>query len=91
MGVVIVSAVMLSAALAATWWGGRALGLGIEDRIVLLMCGSQKSLATGLPMLAALFAPAIAGPIAVPVIVFHQLQLIVSSALARRLARRPAT
>lgn len=88
-GVIAVSAVMLAVALAATWFGGRALGLPIEDRIALLMCGSQKSLATGMPMLGALFPAAVAGPIAVPVIVFHQLQLIVSSALARRLARRP--
>lgn len=88
-GVILVSAVMLSIALAATWFGGRALGLPIGDRIALLMCGSQKSLATGMPMLGALFPAAIAGPIAVPVIVFHQLQLIVSSAIARRLARRP--
>ena len=88
-GVIAVSAVMLAVALGATWFGGRALGLPIEDRIALLMCGSQKSLATGMPMLGALFPAAVAGPIAVPVIVFHQLQLIVSSALARRLARRP--
>lgn len=87
--VVVISAVILAIVLAATWWGGRALGLRIEDRIVLLMCGSQKSLATGLPMLAALFPAALAGPIAVPVIVFHQLQLIASSVLARRLSRRP--
>lgn len=84
-----VSLVMLAVALAATWWGGRALGLAQADRIALLMCGSQKSLATGLPMLAALFPAVIAGPIAVPVIVFHQTQLIVSSAIARRLAQRP--
>lgn len=88
-GVLVVSGAMLAVAFAATWWGGRALGLGIEDRVALLMCGSQKSLATGLPMLAALFPAAIAGPIAVPVIVFHQLQLVLSSVIARRLARRP--
>jgi len=88
--VLVISAVMLAIALAVSWWGGRALGLTTEDRIALLMCGSQKSLATGLPMLGALFPAALAGPIAVPVIVFHQLQLIVSSVLARRLARRPA-
>src|SRR5690606_42019024 len=89
--VLVISAVMLAIALAVSWWGGRALGLTTEDRIALLMCGSQKSLATGLPMLGALFPAALAGPIAVPVIVFHQLQLIVSSVLARRPARRPAS
>lgn len=87
--VIVVCAVMLGLALAVTWWGGGGIGLQTEDRISLLMAGSQKSLATGLPMLAALFPAAIAGPIAVPVIVFHQIQLIVSSAIAGRLARRP--
>ena len=52
------------------------------------MCGSKKSLATGLPMAAVLFSPAAAATVAVPVIVFHQLQLVVCAVLARHLARR---
>lgn len=78
--------VLLGIALCLTWWGGAALRMPRADRIALLMCGSQKSLATGLPMLGALFPAALAGPIAVPVIVYHQLQLIVSTIVARRLA-----
>lgn len=83
-----ISAVILAVLLAVTWWGGAVLRLGVEDRIALLMCGSKKSLATGLPMAAVLFPVAVAGTIAVPVIVFHQLQLIVCAVLARRLALR---
>lgn len=82
--------VLLTAVLAATWWGGRALGLDGPDRIALLMCGSKKSLATGLPMAAVLFPGAVAATVAVPVIVYHQLQLMVGAVLARRLAARPA-
>ena len=52
------------------------------------MCGSKKSLATGLPMAAVLFAPALAASVALPVIVFHQLQLATCAVLARRLAAR---
>nr|WP_194719886.1 bile acid:sodium symporter family protein [Cellulosimicrobium arenosum] len=84
-----VSVVLLAAMLAITWWGGAALRLSTEDRIALLMCGSKKSLATGLPMASVLFPVAAAGVIAVPVIVFHQLQLVVCALLARRLALRP--
>lgn len=84
----LVSGVVLVAMLAITWWGGAGLRLAIGDRIALLMCGSKKSLATGLPMASALFAPALAGTVAVPVIVFHQLQLIVCAVLARKLALR---
>lgn len=83
-----VSALLLGVMLAVTWWGGAALRLPVEDRVALLMCGSKKSLATGLPMASVLFPVAAAGVIAVPVILFHQLQLVVCAVLARRLAQR---
>jgi sodium/bile acid cotransporter 7 len=82
------SAVLLAAMLALTWWGGAALRLPVGERVALLMCGSKKSLATGLPMANVLFPVAVAGVVAVPVIVFHQLQLVVCAVLARRLALR---
>ncbi|GIJ00418.1 sodium/bile acid cotransporter 7 [Sediminihabitans luteus] len=88
LGLLAVSAVLLATVLSATWFGGRALGLGVEDRIALLMCGSKKSLATGLPMANVLFPVAVAGTVAVPLIVFHQLQLVVCAVVARRLAAR---
>lgn len=86
----VLSGVLLAVMLVVTWYGGRGLGLDHGDRIALLMCGSKKSLATGLPMALVLFTPAVAATIAVPVIVFHQLQLVVCAALARRLARSSA-
>ena len=87
---VALSAVLLATVLAATWWGGAWLRLGLPDRVALLMCGSKKSLATGIPMAAVLFTPAAAAAVAVPLIVFHQLQLVVCAVLARRLALRAA-
>ncbi|WP_418607120.1 bile acid:sodium symporter [Georgenia sp. SUBG003] len=90
LALLLISAVLLAAMLAATWWGGRAVGLDLPDRIALLMCGSKKSLATGLPMAAVLFPVTTAAVVAVPVIVFHQLQLVVCAALARQLALREA-
>lgn len=80
---------LLAAVLGVNWWGGGRLGLGLPDRIALLMCGSKKSLATGLPMASVLFPAATAATVAVPVIVFHQIQLVVCAILARRLALRP--
>lgn len=87
-GLLVLSAALLGVMLAATWFGGRGLALDRPDRIALLMCGSKKSLATGLPMAVVLFPAATAATIAVPVILFHQLQLIVCASLARHLARR---
>ncbi|GIG36549.1 bile acid:sodium symporter family protein [Cellulomonas pakistanensis] len=83
---VAVCALLLAAMLVITWTGGRALRLSRGDRIALLMCGSKKSLATGLPMANVLFGPVAAAGVALPVIVFHQLQLATCAVLARRLA-----
>ncbi|QIK84662.1 bile acid:sodium symporter family protein [Sanguibacter sp. HDW7] len=82
-----VCAVLLAIMLSLTWWGGGRLGLTRPERIALLMCGSKKSAATGLPMSTVLFAPAVAAGLALPVIAYHQLQLTVCALLARRLAR----
>ncbi len=86
----VVCAVLLAVMLLATWRGGKLLGLDRGDRIALLMCGSKKSAATGLPMAAVLFSPALAASVALPVIAFHQLQIVVCAILARRLARETA-
>lgn len=83
---VAVCAALLAAMLVGTWQAGAWLGLSRADRITLLMCGSKKSLATGLPMASVLFTPAVAASVALPVIVFHQLQLAVCAVLAQRLA-----
>lgn len=81
--------VILSLMLTLTWHGGRWLTFTRAQRIVLLMCGSKKSLATGLPMAKALFDPSVVGAVVVPVIVFHQIQLMACAVIARRLGREP--
>jgi sodium/bile acid cotransporter 7 len=82
----VVCAVLLAVMLTSTWTAGARLGLDRADRIALLMVGSKKSLATGLPMASVLFTPAMAASVALPVIMFHQLQLATCAVLARRLA-----
>ncbi|WP_122821139.1 bile acid:sodium symporter family protein [Varibaculum vaginae] len=82
--------VVLVIMLTLTWNLGRWVSLARRDRIVLLMCGSKKSLATGLPMAAIIFPPATVAAVTIPVIVFHQFQLLVCAILARRLATKPA-
>lgn len=65
---------------------GKALGFPREDRIVLLFCGSKKSLATGVPLAGVLFPAAQVGAIILPLMFFHQIQLMVCAVLARRYA-----
>ncbi|MQY13041.1 hypothetical protein SRB5_31810 [Streptomyces sp. RB5] len=78
-----VEAVLLAVALGATATAGRRLGFGRAERVAIVFCGSKKSLATGLPMAAVLFGPR-AGPMILPLMLFHQMQLIVCAVIAGR-------
>lgn len=81
-----VDAFLLGMVLALTSIAGRVLGFSREDRITIIFCGSKKSLASGLPMASVLFAGQSVGLIVLPLMLFHQLQLMVCAALARRYA-----
>ncbi|AYN38500.1 bile acid:sodium symporter [Streptomyces dangxiongensis] len=87
-GLLAVEAVLLAVMLALTWYGGRALGFGREDRIALQFAGSKKSLASGLPMASVLFG-AHASLAVLPLMLFHQMQLMVCAVVAKRRARDP--
>src|SRR5690606_33849461 len=69
---------------------GRRVGLAREDRITLLFGGSKKSMATGIPMAQVLFVGGAVGPLILPLMIFHQIQLMVCAALAQRMARPAA-
>ena len=80
---------MLAVVLLLTGFIGRRLmGLPIEDEIVLQFCGSKKSLASGLPIASLLFPGPQLGLILLPLMLFHQIQLIVCAVLARRYAAK---
>jgi solute carrier family 10 (sodium/bile acid cotransporter), member 7 len=85
--VAVVDAALLLAVLGFTWGIGHLAGLDRGDEIVLLFCGSKKSLASGLPMALVFFPPATVGVIMLPLMIFHQIQLVVCSVIASRLAR----
>jgi sodium/bile acid cotransporter 7 len=51
------------------------------DAIVLLFCGSKKSLALGLPMALVLFPAATVGLTMLPLMIFHQIQLVVCAVM----------
>jgi sodium/bile acid cotransporter 7 len=85
-----ISTLLLVIALGATRLASRAAGFAREDEIAVVFCGSKKSLATGVPMANILFPAATVGLVILPVMVFHQIQLIVCAALARRYAAQPA-
>ncbi|MGW7453566.1 bile acid:sodium symporter family protein [Streptomyces sp. NPDC054787] len=86
----LVEAVLLAVMLLATWYGAPRLGFGRADRIAIQFAGSKKSLAAGLPMASVLFG-ARAGLAVLPLMLFHQMQLMVCAVIARRRARDPET
>jgi len=83
-----ITILLLSAALLVTWQSSRALGLSREDQIVAIFCGSKKSLATGAPLANVLFPAGVVGAMVLPLMLYHQLQLMVGAALAQRYAVR---
>jgi solute carrier family 10 (sodium/bile acid cotransporter), member 7 len=67
----------------------RLLGFNPEDRITAIFCGSKKSLVHGTVMSKVLFPDAnIVGIILLPIMLYHALQLLVSSIIAQSIARR---
>jgi sodium/bile acid cotransporter 7 len=77
-------AVLLAIIMVGTSFVGRVTGLAREDRLVLLFCGSKKSLASGLPMANILFAGQTVSLIVLPLMIFHQIQLFVCAVIAQR-------
>jgi solute carrier family 10 (sodium/bile acid cotransporter), member 7 len=84
----IIDAALLATMLASTAFAARRFGLSREDEIAIVFCGSKKSLVTGIPMANALFTGASIGLVVLPLMIFHQLQLMACAALARRYALR---
>ncbi|GGB36291.1 bile acid:sodium symporter [Sphingomonas metalli] len=85
----LICAMLLGLVMAMTAWTARRLRFSREDAIAIQFCGSKKSLASGVPMAGVLFPAAMVGPIILPLMVFHQIQLLVCAALAQRYASRP--
>ncbi len=79
---------LLSASL--VWWSSYFVRLDLPQRVAAFYCGSQKSLATGLPLATAILATvtSLADPalLLIPLLLFHPLQLILAGVLSRRFA-----
>ncbi|MDO5735522.1 MAG: bile acid:sodium symporter family protein [Propionibacteriaceae bacterium] len=78
--------ILLAAMLWFTWWLSGVLRFNRQDRIAIMFCGTKKSLATGVPMASVLFAGQAVGLIVLPLMVFHQAQLMACTVIAQRLA-----
>lgn len=68
------------------WLAGRRFGRGAQ--VAIYFCGTNKSLAAGLPMASVLFSATTFPLMILPLMVYHQLQLVVGSIIATRLSGR---
>ena len=86
-GVAMVDGILLALALFSTRVAARALGFNRADEVTAVFCGSKKSLANGVPMAGVLFSSHAVGMLVLPLMLFHQMQLMVCAVLAKRYAR----
>ncbi|MBG6222333.1 MULTISPECIES: bile acid:sodium symporter family protein [unclassified Janthinobacterium] len=82
------SIVLLALVLCLMTFISRRLGFSKEDEIAIVFCGSKKSLASGVPMAKVLFATHSLGMVILPLMLFHQIQLMICAVIAQRYARR---
>lgn len=75
--------ILLAMVLAINICVSRFLGFGRADEIVVLFCGSKKSLANGVPLANILFPANVVGIVLLPLMIFHQIQLMVCSFIAQ--------
>jgi sodium/bile acid cotransporter 7 len=81
---------LLATVITTTIVVARRLGFGRADEITIVFCGSKKSLANGIPMATVLFPAPVVGLTVLPLMLFHQIQLMACAWLARRYADRAA-
>ena len=86
-GVTFICLALLALALWFTYLTGKAAGLPRGDRIVLQFCGTKKSLVQGVPMARVLFPGPAAGVVLLPIMIFHQLQLMACAWIAAHYAQ----
>jgi sodium/bile acid cotransporter 7 len=86
---VVICCALLAGMYALTWLIAGKLGFNRRDQIAVQFCGTKKSLTTGVPMASVLFPAAAVGFIVLPLMIYHQLQIMASSMLASRYAAKP--
>lgn len=87
--IVLFSCLLLAVVILINLFVARKMGFSKEDEITIVFCGSKKSLANGIPMANVLFPATAVGLMVLPLMIFHQIQLMVCAVMASHYARRP--
>ena len=83
-GLLVADGILLAAALTITALLSKWLGFERADQVTIIFCGSKKSLSQGVTMAKVIFASHAVGAVILPLMLFHQIQLMVCAALAQR-------
>jgi sodium/bile acid cotransporter 7 len=83
-----VCVVLLALVMATVTWLARRCGFSKADEITIVFCGSKKSLATGIPLAHVLIPAASISMVVLPLMLFHQIQLLVCAVIAGRYGQR---
>jgi len=86
--IVVFSLVLLAFILVINTYMARWMGFSKADEITIVFCGSKKSLANGIPMANILFPVSAIGMMVLPLMIFHQVQLMTCAVLAKRYQRK---
>ena len=88
LNLILVCCLLLGLMMLSISWSSRRFGFSKEDEITIVFCGSKKSLATGVPMAKVLLTSSTVSMVLLPLMLFHQIQLLVCAVLASRYAKR---
>lgn len=82
------AAALVMVMLWATRFFSKRLGFSDADIVAIQMCGTQKSLATGLPMASVIFGGDTLGILIIPLMIYHLTQLVICSTYVSRIAAK---
>lgn len=83
--------VLLTVVMILAFYIPKWLGFSVADQKSIFFCASKKTLASGVPMAQILFIHQPLGMIVLPIMIFHQIQLMVCGVIANYWAKQSAT
>lgn len=76
--------ILLAIIMLSSLYIAKALGFNLADQKTIFFCSSKKTLASGVPMAQILFAGQPLGMLILPIMIFHQIQLMVCGVIANK-------
>ncbi|MGH1401835.1 MAG: bile acid:sodium symporter family protein [Acinetobacter tandoii] len=85
---VLACSVFLTVIMLLAYYLPKVFGFNRKDQIAIFFCSSKKTLASGVPMAQILFIGQPLGMIVLPIMIFHQIQLMVCGIIANRWSKQ---